>query len=215
MDALEINEKLGEITENENGKTEAEQAEKFRTRAALIITMMAVLLALTGLGGGNAVEDMMSNNIQASDAYNFYQAKNIRQTIYKLNAAEIELELKKNPDLNSEAQAALNERIDEYKAIVARYENEPDAAELDNPLKGEGKKQLLAQAQNFEKTRDRAAAQDSNFDYAETLLQLAVLLASVATLFVNRRLLLIAVGASVLGTILMINGFCLFFPLPF
>lgn len=217
MDALEINEKLGEITANEqtNEKIEAEQAEKFRTRAALIITVMAVLLALTGLGGGNAVEDMMSNNIHASDTYNFYQAKNIRQTIYKLNVAEMELELKKNADLNPEAQAALTNQINEYKAVVARYENEPDADEPDNPLKGEGKKQLLAQAQNYEKTRDRAGAQDSNFDYAETLLQLAVLLASVATLFINRQLLLIAVGAAAIGSILMVNGFFLFFPLPF
>ena len=213
MDALEINETLREISENE--KPEPQQAEKFRTRAALIITVMAVLLALTGLGGGNAVEDMMSNNIHASDTYNFYQAKNIRQTIYKLNAAEMELELKKNPNLNPEAQTALTNQINEYKATAARYENEPDAAEPNNPLKGEGKKQLLAQAQNYEKTRDIAAAQDSNFDYAETLLQLAVLLASVATLFINRRLLLIAVGAAALGSILMLNGFFLFFPLPF
>ncbi len=219
MDALEINEKISEIVEDKNDKAgeklEAEQAEGFRSRAALIITAMAVLLALTGLGGGNAVEDMMSSNIQASDTWNFYQAKNIRQTLYNLNIAEMELELKQNSGLSNEAQAALISQINEYKKVVARYENEPDRADPDNLLKGEGKKQLLVQAQNHEKTRDNAAAKDSNFDYAETLLQLAVLLASVATLFVNKMLLRIAIVAAVLGALLMVNGFLLVFPLPF
>ncbi|HEX8146613.1 MAG TPA: DUF4337 family protein, partial [Pyrinomonadaceae bacterium] len=66
--------------------------EKFKNRAALIIAFMATLLAITSLGGGNAAEDIFNNNIQASDTWNFYQAKNIRQTAFRLAAEELESE---------------------------------------------------------------------------------------------------------------------------
>ena len=54
--------------------------ESFKNRAALSIAFMAMLLAITSLGGGNAAEDMANNNIHASDTWAFYQAKSIRQT---------------------------------------------------------------------------------------------------------------------------------------
>ena len=72
----------------------------------------------------------------------------------------------------------------------------------------------MAKAQAYEKVRERAEAQDGNFDFAEVFLQLAVVLGSVAILALDRRVLIATMIAAGVGAILTLNGFLLLFPLP-
>src|SRR5687768_1036257 len=72
---------------------EAGADDQFRARAALWIGILALLMAISGLGGGNAAEDMVAANVQANDTWAFYQAKNVRQTANKLAAEELEVQL--------------------------------------------------------------------------------------------------------------------------
>src|SRR5919204_4646554 len=118
---------------------------RFRQRAAIAIGVLAMLLALTGLGGANATKEMLNANIQASDTWAFYQAKNIRQTSNQLAAEELEALLLTQPTLAADARAQIQQRIDMARATVARYESEPST--------GEGKQELLARAQAFEQRR--------------------------------------------------------------
>lgn len=193
----------------------SEADERFRSRAALVIAFMAMLLALTSLGGGNAAEDIFNYNIQASDTWNFYQAKNIRQTSYRLAADALEAELVKGGDtLAPDARTALQRKMDEYRATADRYEDEPDATDPADPLKGEGKKQLRARAQDFERQRERAQRQDPNFDFSEALFQIAIVLASVAILATSRPLLWLSIVVGLSATFLMLNGYLLFLDLP-
>lgn len=78
-----------------------------------------------------------------------------------------------------------------------------------------GKEQLSARARSHEVLRERAGAQDSNFDDSEVAFQLAIVLGSGAILALSRKVLYIAIGLGVIGTLLMINGFLLMVPLPF
>lgn len=209
MDANDAAEQIAEA------RAENEADDRFRSRAALFIAFMAMLLAITSLGGGNAAEDIFNNNIQASDTWNFYQAKNIRQTAFRLAADELESELiVSGATLAPESRAALEQRIKTYRDTVARYESEPDKADPGNPIRGEGKKELTARAQHFESLRDRAQEQDPNFDFAEALYQIAIVLASVAILANSRMIVTAAVVAGAAATVLMINGYFLLFPLP-
>ena len=190
--------------------------ERFRSRAALVIAFMAMLLAITSLGGGNAAEDIMNNNIKASDTWAFYQAKNLRQTVNKLAAEGLELELQTRGDaLTPGARESVRQRAEQYRKTAERYESEPDPKEPDNPLKGEGKKQLSARAQSYEVRRDRAQRQDPNFDFAEALFQIAIVLASVAILSNSRMILYVSLAVGAVASVLMLNGYFLFFELPF
>src|SRR6476661_2086281 len=99
--------------------------ERFRRRAAVCIGVLAMLLAISGLGGGNATKEMLNSNIQASDTYAFYQAKTIRQTSNQLALDELEALLATQPNLSADARSQLQDRIDRDKATVARYESEP------------------------------------------------------------------------------------------
>jgi hypothetical protein len=186
--------------------------EKFKSRAALVIAVMAALLAITSLGGGNAAEDMANNNIHASDTWAFYQAKSIRQTTMRVAADNLEVELRANPNMAPEARDFLQKKIDEYRATAARYDDEPDKDDPNNVLKGEGRKQLSARAQDYEKQREEAAKQDPNFDFSEALFQIAIVLASVAILADSRLVLRISLAVGVAATLLMVNGYFLLLP---
>jgi hypothetical protein len=214
---MEPADQILELSEENGKEKEGKSAdEKFRSRTALIIAIMAMLLAITSLGGGNAGEDIMNNNIEASDTWAFYQAKSIRQTEYKLAAERLEVELRMRGDqLSPEVRQDVQRRIDQYNETVKRYEDEPDTNDPNNPLKGEGKKQLAARANDYAAQRDRAQKQDPNFDYAEAFFQIAIVLASVSILATSRRIMQFALVVGLLATALMLNGYFLFFPLPF
>ena len=190
----------------EAAEEERAASERFRRRAAVAIGVLAMLLAIAGLGGGNATKEMLNANIQASDTYAFYQAKNIRQTSNQLTADQLDALLVTQPGLPPEARAQIQQRIDRYRATVARYESEPET--------GEGKRELLPKAQAYEQRRDRAGQQDPNFDYAQALYQIAIVLGSVSIVGISRRLLGLALGLGVVATLLMLNGFLLLVPLP-
>lgn len=210
MEAADAAELISEIKEE---RAEAEAAEKFRNAAALLIAIMAALLAVGSLGGGNATDDMVHGNIKASDTWAFYQAKNVRQTQYRIAVDRLELELA-DPSLNPTARAAAEAQLARYRETIARYDDEPDATAPNDSLKGEGKKQLAAQARAHEAVRERASDQDGNFDYSEVFLQLAIVLGSVAILAGSRWVLGLSAALGGIGTLLMINGYLLLFALP-
>ena len=186
--------------------------EKFKNRAALTIAFMAMLLAITSLGGGNAAEDVANHNIHASDTWAFYQAKSIRQTSLRVAADGLEADLHANPNMPEAGRDFIQKKIDEYRSTAARYEDEPDKDDPGNPLKGEGRKQLTARAKDFETQRDRASKQDPNFDFAEALFQIAIVLASVAILASSRLVLRVALAVGAVATLLMLNGYTLLLP---
>ena len=72
----------------------------------------------------------------------------------------------------------------------------------------------MAKAREREAARDRAMRQDPNFDYAQALFQIAIVLGSVAIVAVSGRLLVISLTLGAVATLLTLNGFLLVFDLP-
>ena len=182
------------------------ESDQFKTRAAITIAFFAMCLAITSLGGSNAAKEAFNNNILASNFFSFFQAKNIRQTSYQLAADELELGLLSNPALPAEASKAMQAKVDTYRKTAARYESEPDTRE--------GKKELLERARTHEELRDRALKQDPYFDYAEALLQIAIVLISVAIVANLVWLSYFGGALGLIGMLLNINGFLLLVEIP-
>jgi hypothetical protein len=199
-----------EIAEKIRGEDEADRAAAdatFRKFTGIYLGIVAMLLAITALGGSNATKTMLNANIQASDVYGYYQAKNIRQTVYQLTAEQLESELLALPDMPAPARTKIEDRIKRYRERVDRYETDPAT--------GEGKKELLARAKEFEARRDQAAERDPNFDFAEALFQIAIVLGSVSIVAASRPLVHLSGILAIAGTLLMINGYFLLLHLPF
>jgi hypothetical protein len=180
--------------------------DRFKQRAAVLIAVLAMILAITGLGGSNAGKEAVNNNVLASNYWNFFQAKNMRQTSIALAADQYELAWANDPALSPEAKAALKAKAEAYRKTAARYESEPDTQE--------GKKELIARAKQYEALRDHALKQDPYFDYAEALLQIAIVLISVDIVADLVWLSFVGGALGILGTLLMINGFTLLVAVP-
>lgn len=182
------------------------EQDDFKKRAAVAIAFFAMLLAITGLGSNNAMKEALNENIQASNTFAFFQAKNIRQTSIALAADQIELAWANDPGLPDAVRATLRNKLADYRKTAARYESEPDT--------GEGKKELLVKAREHEVKRDRALKQDPYFDYAEVLLQITIVLISVAIVADQRWLALLAMLPGAMGGLLTLNGYLLLVDVP-
>ncbi len=200
MDAADAADSIQEVAEGSGAD------ERFRKRAALVIGTLAMLLAIASLGGDNAGQEVTQANILATDTWAFFQARNIRQTTTQLAADELEVLLATRPDLSAEARADVQRRLEQYRATVARFESDP--------VGGEGKQELSVRARGYEADRARAEQQDNNFDYAQALFQIAIVLGSVSIVAASRPLLLVCLALGAVGILLTINGFFLLVGLP-
>jgi hypothetical protein len=194
----------GHAGEGRGAETEHEQAEKFRKLVALWVAVLAVLLAITAMAHEQASRDAVLDNIHASDTYNFFQAKNIRQTSNQIAADQLETLLAMdNPP--EPLRTELEGRLGTYEANVQRYESEPAT--------GEGKQELLASARAYEVSRDEALAKAHSLIYGQVFLQIAIVLGSVAILALHRGILLVSGVLALAAVVLVANGHAGFYHL--
>jgi hypothetical protein len=172
----------------------------FSRRVALTTALYAVALAIASLGGNNAMKEMLLAQQQASDQWAFYQAKVIREHLYRAQRLTLEATLAE-PGALTEPQRA---RI---AALAGRYADEEKryAAE---------KKDIERVARAHEHERDINRDRDPYFDYAEALLQIAIVTASVSILAASRPVFWFSLGLAVLGALLTLNGFTLLAKIP-
>jgi len=65
----------------------------FTRRVALTTAIFAVALAITSLGGNNAMKEMLLAQQQSSDQWAFYQAKVLREHLYRSQKLRLEVDL--------------------------------------------------------------------------------------------------------------------------
>jgi hypothetical protein len=174
---------------------------------SVYIGIVAVVLAVCAMGGGNATKDSTRYNIEASNGWSFFQAKNLRRNALLLSVDELELTLKANPLLPPEARALYEEKIKTRKADIARLTNDP--------VGKEGMDQLFERTKAVEMQRDLSLKRDPYFDYGQALLQIAIVIASVALVSNGTMLLIFSVICAALGSFMTLNGFTMLFNLPF
>ena len=171
------------------------------------IGVLAVMLAICGLGGGNATKDSTLKNIEASNTWGFFQAKNARRQSLRLQTDQLELLLETAPSMPDEARKHLTAKIAEYKAQDKKLTSDGE--------KNEGLDELFAKGKALEVERDQAMRRDPYFDYGQALLQIAIVLASVAIVSGGGAVLIGSAILGVLGALATFGGFTLAFPLPF
>ena len=206
MEAHEIAERIHEHAAPHHDHAAAREThhEWFRRLTGIYIGVVAMLLAIATLGGAEATRDMLNANIHASDTYAFYQAKYIRQLNYQTAAEQIGLLAAIGTGLPAETRAHADQLIKQYRDTAKRYDSDPQAKT--------GKKELLAAARRWEHVRDHAAAQIPNFEYAEALFQIAIVLGSVAIVAASPPLLIGSGALAVAAAFLTGNGYFLLVP---
>ena len=165
-------------------------------KIALLISVLALFLALSETLGKSAQTSALSYNIEASNLWAFFQAKTIRMTTLRTAAEAAEVELRHEP--SPAKRAILQKRIDEWRKVAATYDSEPD--------KQEGRKELSQRARAAETSRERALAAYHHYELASACLQIAIVLASAniitgvaALLWLSGGLGVVAVGFSLIA----------------
>ena len=178
-----------------------------RTRwIGVYIGVLAVMLAICAMGGDNVDKDAQRFNIDASNTWAFFQAKNMRRTSVRLAADELELMLATSPSLDAAAKGTVQTKIDEYRAQDKKLTSDPE--------KQEGLDELFKKAKALEAERDKALAQDPYFDWSNALLQIAIVLASVSIISGGLFLLATSGALGLAGALLMLNGFLMVVAVP-
>ncbi len=171
------------------------------------IGVLAVILAICAMGGGNASKEATLKNIEATNVWGFFQAKNMRRHVLRLEVDELELTALSNPALSPEARTAVETKIADYKKL--------DAELTSNPKTNEGLDELFNRGKALEAERDTAMRQDPYFDYGEALLQIAIVLGGVAIISGGSTILATSAVMGALGTFMTVNGFTLLLDIPF
>jgi hypothetical protein len=171
------------------------------------IGVLAVLLAICGVGGGNATKDSTRANIEAANTWAFFQAKNMRRNAIQLAATQLELTAAAHAGLPGDVRKQFEDKIKDLRAQVQLLTTDP--------VRKEGLDELFTRAKTLEVERDVALRKDPYFDWSQALLQIGIVLASVHLIIGNMTLLGLSGALSFLGVLLMINGFTLAVNMPF
>jgi Domain of unknown function (DUF4337) len=174
---------------------------------AIYISVLAVLLAIAATGSNDAMKIAQQAGFGVNDTYSYYQAKSIRQSQVKwsddflqLNAAEASA----SNGAPENVRKLLESKKAEYEKEIARLESDGR----------NGKKELLAKAENCDNERKIALAQHPFYDYSMAMLQIAIVLAS-ASIITGTRLLLAGSGlVGLFGVLFFLNGFTLVIGAP-
>ena len=133
----------------------------------LLISVLALFLAVSEMLGKSAQTHALALNIEASDTWNFFQAKTIRQTMLRTNMESVKLQADMSkPEIEKQMSA--------WQATIDRWESEPST--------NEGRKELIKKAKEIEAKRDGYLEQYHAYEFASLLIQLGIVLSSVTLL---------------------------------
>jgi Domain of unknown function (DUF4337) len=192
---------VAEVELPDPDELEARRDKTFSRRVALTTAVYAVILAIASLGGNNAMKEMLLAQQEASNQWAFYQSKVIREHLNRGSKLQLETQLAEPSALRGAERAKI-------EGLARQFADEEKRMNAD-------KKEIEPKAMAAEAVRDRNQARDPYFDYAEVLLQISIVCASIAILSGSRPMFWFSSALAVCGLLLTLNGFTLLVHLPF
>jgi Domain of unknown function (DUF4337) len=175
---------MSEIHEAIEKAQEGEHGEGFNKRVALVIAILALFLSFSETAGKGAQTEAISKNVESSDLWAFFQAKNIR--ISQVTTAAEEMAVAAAGAADPAVKAAMEKQIETWKATAERVKSEPKT----------GREQLAEQAKEAVEERDLSSA----------AFQVGIVLASAAVITGMIGLAWFAGGLGVIGLALLALG---------
>lgn len=179
MEAGEIHEFAEQVKEG---------GEKSLQHVSLIISVLAVLVAMVTVLGHREHTEAVLLQTRAADQWNEYQSRKLR--VQELDVASDLLSLQ--PSSNA---AGVHGKLESYKAQRTKWQGELD----------EGS----AEARKLETEVNLAEAKAARFDLGEALLQISVVLASITLLTRRQMYVLSAVVLGLAGIGIALSAFVL------
>ena len=163
---------MAEAQETMEHAVHAEHASHTNRKIALVIAVLALFLSFSETLGKSAQTEAVDANVKASDAWGFFQAKDIRKTTV-LTAADQTAVLAAGLS-DPAAKAAVEKQIETWRKTAERYESDPK--------NGNGRKELAERAKEEEEKRDLSLARYHHYELASAAFQIGIVLASAAVI---------------------------------
>jgi hypothetical protein len=171
------------------------QLDHSNKQIALLVAILAAFLAISEMGGKSAQTEVLTQHVEATNMWSFFQAKTVRQTVVRTAAHELEAQYKDSGTM----PAAVKSQIEQWHKTAQRYDSEPET--------NEGRKELMARAKMHEGKREHARAAYHLFEYGSAAFQLAIVLAGAAALTGVMWLALVSGGLGLVGIAFTLLGF--------
>ena len=172
-----IQEAIEEVERVDQKKRQLEK--RFRDRVSVLVGIFAVLLAVIHVEPASSARQSLLRTVKASDTYNYLEAKIIRESLLKTEAL--------NPSFDAGTKATMLKE-------AARLRN-PDAA-------GHGIVQLQRTADQLRDEGEAASKSGEWFELAETAMQVAIVLLSIALVARSPAIVTGAAGLALVGVII-------------
>ena len=118
--------------------------EAFQRKCSILISLIASMLLINNLGSQNSGSSAAFLNASAINTYAFFQAKSIRQNDLNLTANTLDAIVDTSPTVNESTKQVIRDKAEAMRAKAKSYDSDPES--------GEGKKELLAKAEQADST---------------------------------------------------------------
>jgi hypothetical protein len=183
-------EMLDTVQEPEDDKEKKKS--RLNTAVAIAVVVIASFMAVSKVKDDNVVQAMMQAQAKEIDAWNYYQAKSLKQHLSEFARDQVHLQLVAG-HLPPTEFAHFREREAFYVREAERYKQE----------KGD----LEKEARGYSKQYDDLNFHDDQFDLSDALLSLSLALLGITSLTQKRWLFWVAIGLSGFGLLMGLAGF--------
>jgi hypothetical protein len=171
------------MSEEKKPLSRSEREAQIKDRAGFVIVILAALLAINTMIGGQNSSKTMNNTIAANNQWAWYQAKNMRQVLYET--------------------AAVESKIPEN-----RKKFEDDAARMKAD-----KEEIMVKAQALEAERDVARQRSPWFTWGGSVLQIGIVLLTASILAVSMPMFWVSIVVGSVGAVLVSQALWMWIPL--
>ncbi|MBI4964682.1 MAG: DUF4337 domain-containing protein [Desulfomonile tiedjei] len=174
-----------------------ENKDKWLNYLATATVLFALGATLSTLRVGSYSNRSILRQTQASNQWAYYQAKSIKSYLYELQKEKLEIDLKQM------RATAPSDLLQEYEKKIQSYDKKLKTYE-------EEKAEIQREARSLEGQRDVAVLHSQAFGLAVILLQLSILLSSIAALMKKKPVWYLGLVLGAVGAVYFANGFWLF-----
>jgi hypothetical protein len=203
VEANEAAEIIREAGEHESGR--GLTRDRLTKVTALLTAVLATMLAFATISTGATTRKQLNTNIHLTDLHSNTDVTTLRQSDIQI-AGEMLQSIIDTTNPPADVRSAMEQRVAGYQATAKQLDGDERA--------GTGIKGAEAQISSMEGLESKIETQILSFEYSEVVLQVGIVLASVAILAGSRGLFYTCCGFGVLGGLLILNGFTLFTNLP-
>lgn len=176
-----------------------EKKEAWINYLAFTTVIFAALATLSTFKGGGFSSKSVVFQAQASDQWAYFQAKSIRESLYRIQKENLSLQLDLLPSSASpEEKDKITQGLEQAESKVEKYEQE--------------KNNIEKEARALEQKRDEAQTHGKPLGLAVIFLQIAIVLSSIGGLLKRKEVWYLGLPIGLAGITLFADGFLLFLP---